>query len=348
MLFGRLIRAICGGLFLVSSAQAAKVISIYNPWQSSPLYKNVVPQMWGPVENWVKDAGPTNQFKSAGGAWWNFTFPSSTPGDFSILNRSFRLVAGKTYEDWFLYESGGYDSALAGVGTDMNIDALLAKSDTVWMVPDPLSGGPPQFYTSRPAEITVNFWNPWEASAPGKAPSLKVGPKAWVAMEPSSYGDGWYQAKVVGFTNLDLLFRSATGSNFLGTAGLTTTSSTAVRFDSLAKAPEIWVFQKQLPSGVAVGSLSMPTGYVTEVFNPWDGQFPFQLPKFQFTDGILVAGQPIYDRCGWYRAIRYDLPPTAVYFGNSAGANFGLGGLPVKIGFSLTEVWSAGSDTARI
>lgn len=348
MLFGRLLKAMCGGLLLVSSAQAAKVISIYNPWQSSPLYKNVVPQMWGAVTEWTKDASPANQFKSAGGAWWNFTFANAKPGDFSILNRSFRTVSGKTYEDWFLYKAGGYDSAMAGLGGDINIDALLATSDTVWMVPDPLVGGPPLFYTSRPREITVNLWNPWEPSLPGKAPSLKVGAKAWAPMEPSAAGDGWYQLKVVGFANLDLLFRSSTGTSYLGGAGLSSLGSTAVRFDSLAGAAQVWVYQKQLPSGVPVASIAPPKGHVTEVFNPWDGEFPFQLPKFQFADGISVPGKPIYERCGWYRTVRYDLAPASVYFLSATGAAFGLGGLPAKVGFSLTEIWATGADTARI
>lgn len=348
MLFGRRIMAVCSGLFLVSSAQAAKVISIYNPWQSSPVYKNVTPQIWGGVVDWVKDAGPTNQFKPAGGPWWNFTFPSAKPGDFAILNRSFRVVSDVTYEDWFLYKSEGYDSAMAGVGLDLNIDAMFASHDTVWMVPDPLQGGPAQFYTSRPREITVHFWNPWENDDPGQAPSVKVGSKAWAPLTPSGLGDGWYQIGVVGFFNLDLQFRSPKGSSYLGAAGRTTTPSTAVRFDSLASAAAIWVYQNQLPLGRPVASTSPPTGRVTEAFNPWDGQFPFQLPRFQFADGHQALGKPLYDRCGWYRVVRYDLAPSAVYFTNTSSAVFGLGGLPAKVGFPLSDIWAAGRDTARI
>lgn len=348
MRFGRLAKVVVVGMMLVSAAQSAKVISIYNPWQSVPIFKDVTPQIWGGVVNWVQDPVPATQFKPAGGNWWNFTFPNANPGDFSILNRSFRSDGVSNREDWFLYKSDGYDSALTGLGLDMNIDLLLATYDTVWMVPDPLKGGPPRFLTSRPLEITIHFWNPWESDFPGQAPSVKVGPTAWAPMDPDPAGDGWYQIEAVGFSNIDLQFRSSNGVRYLGGAGATTAPSTAVRFDSLAGARAVWVFQSKVPLGKPVASTSIPKGYVTEVFNPWDGQFPFQLPRFQFADGMLAVGKPIFDRCGWYRAVRYDSAPTAAYFVNSSGASFGYGGSSVKVGFPLSPIWGAGLDTARI
>ncbi|MEN9307349.1 MAG: hypothetical protein RL173_1281, partial [Fibrobacterota bacterium] len=340
---GRLVMAILGLMLMVGAAQAAKVLVVFNPWYNVPELKNVTPQLWGGVVNWTKDAGPGNQFVSLGNNWFAFSFANATPGGFTVLNRSFP----EGVELWREYKSLGYDTGYAGVGTEINIDSYLATSDTVWMVPDPLDGGAPRFLTTHPKQIQLQFWNPWESDFPNKAPSVRVGAGAWSELVSSSVGSGWYGLPLVGFTNLDLQFRSANGARFLGGTGITAAVGTAVRFDTVSTSDTIWVHQVTEPSGKPVAQSTKPRGRVVEVFNPWDGQFPFQMPTFQFADGDMAVGQPIYDRCGWYRIVRYDQDPTSVYFSNSLGASFGTAGVGSKLGFSLTSLWSA-SDTVKI
>jgi len=328
---------------MVGTAQAAKVLVVYNPWYNAPALKDVVPQMWGGLVNWSKDASSTTQLTATGGNWYSYTFASATPGGFTLLNRSFP----DGVERWREYKSQGYDSLYTGVGTEINVDSYLAASDTVWMVPDPLVGGAPRFLTQHPKQKILEFWNPWESDFPGQAPAVRVGTGAWSNLLPSAAGAGWYQLQLVGYANLDLQFRSANGARFLGGAGITTTAGTSVRFDSLAASDTIWVHQFPEPSGKPVAQSSKPRGRVVEVFNPWDGQFPFRMPMFQFADGDAVMGQPIYERCGWYRVVRYDQDPSSVYFSNSANVTFGTAGMGSKTGFSLSAFWAAG-DTVKI
>lgn len=344
MRFGRLARAFLTIPLLVSAAQAAKVLVVLNPWLNTP-HENVVPQIWGTVGGWEKAATPLTQFVPLGNDWFAFTFANATPGGFTLLNRP---TLNGVELGWHQYGAGGYDSAYKIKGGDINIDALLSITDTVWIVPNPRAGGEPKFLIQHPKEVVLEFWNPWEGDFPNQAPSVNVGGYNWEPMEPSPSGPGWYQFRAIGFSSLDLTFRSANGASFLGTMGRTATLPQSVRFDSVAANRTIWIHQASAPLGPPVAKVAKPRGYVVDVFNPWDGQFPFQMPRFQFADGYLAIAQPLYDRCGWFRITRYDIAPASVAFQNGQGVGFGVAGLGSKIGFDLASIWLAGSDTARI
>ncbi len=350
MKFGRLVPVVFFLTMLVSAAQGAKVLVISNPWKSLAAYQNSPPQIFGGLNNYVAAPGPTTLFQPMGNDWWSYTFggPNTVgggqPGPFYLVTSSQGQWNGHYY-------SGGFQPTNPNVGVgvqDMNINNLLANNDTVWMVPDPLIGGAPHFLTTHPKEIVLEFRNPWETSFPGQAPSVKVGTSSWNSMHSKSNGNGWYELHLIGYTNLDLSFRSPDSTRYYGANGISATLPTAVRYDSLANADTIWVRPSIEPSGKPVATSFAPVGHVVEVYNPWDGNFPFTIPKFQFSDGDLAIGDPILNRCGWFRVVRYDLLPTSVYFTNSAGASLGSGGVGTTTGFDLTTVLVSNNDTARI
>lgn len=346
MRFGRLVRAIFAIPLLVGAAQAAKVLVIYNPWANTA-YQNEVPQIWGGVSLWNKEATPLTLFKSMGNDWFSYTFPTATPGDFSVL---IRPPNGTPERGWLRYRSTGYEKAGDSVVRDLNIDAFLSVVDTVWMVPNSRLGGPPKYLIQHPKEINIEFWNPWEGDFPNQPPSVQVAGFQFEPMQPGNTGKGWWKFRVIGYSTLDLVFRSPNGTSHIGSQGLVTSSvaPAGTRFDSLATANTIWIYQTLPPTGKLAGQVVPPRARVIEVFNPWDGRFPFQKPTFRFPDGFNASAAPIYERCGWFRVSRMDLDPASVLFANDSGTSFGTTGFGSVAGFQLSSFWSAGIDTVRI
>jgi fibro-slime domain-containing protein len=157
---------------------------------------------------------------------------------------------------------------------------------------------------------------------------------------------GWYASTVWGFTHLDLQFRSAQGK-YLSASGQSSAAGQAVRFDTvLVKNDTAWVVAQASATSPPAAKSVAPRGTVVEAFNPWDGAFPFVLPSFRFSDGATVVGMPIQERCGWYRAVRYDAVPTGVVIGGNT-ATWGQAGAGSSLPFNLSALFLAG-DTARI
>jgi len=319
------------------SAFAAKVVQLQNPWLGVPVLEDGVPEIFG-----LNGPNPSPLFQLDPTGWWSFDFGLNPPGDFSILNRQ-NYGAGGT---WHEYLSNGYDTSLTGAGKRHNLDALFATYDTIWMVPSPQRGGPPRLLVQRPNQFTVMFWNPWESKSMGHAPSMRTESLPWEQMVPVFGMPGWYATTTRGFTHLDLQFRSHLGT-YLGASGQTTAAGQPVRFDTmLVRNDTMWVYSQASTAAAPVASSVLPRAKVVEAFNPWDGVFPFVLPSFQFSDGAVLAGTPIRERCGWYRAVRYDAVPTGLVLkGNTA--TWGQGGAGSSLPFVLSALFLSG-DTVRI
>lgn len=316
-------------------AWADKVLVLYNPWASVPALSSGTPKIF---------VSTGQAFTAKGGNWWSYDFGSSyTSQAFSILNQA----DGGTLGTWHEYLSQGYDSSYQGKGSRFSLDTLFAKHDTLWMVPDSLKGGAPHILFSKPSQVTVMFWNPWEASALGKAPRIKADSLVWTHMDTLSGRTGWYSAQVIGFTHLDLAFGSNDGKRYLGSGGVTTSTPTTVRFDSLlSRNDTVWIYQAPSSNGSVVGKSSAPQGVVLDFFNPWDGQLPYVQPSAVFADGYTALGTGIAGQCGWFRVVRYDLRPTGVHFSGS-GTTWGTGGAGSAADFSLSAALATG-DTVRI
>ena len=316
-------------------AWADKVLVLYNPWASVPALSSGTPEIF---------VSSGQAFTAKGGNWWSYDFGSSyTSQAFSILNEADGGASGK----WHEYLSQGYDSNEQGQGSRFSLDALYASHDTLWMVPDSLKGGSPHILFSKPSQVTVMFWNPWEAGAVGKAPRIKADSLVWTHMDTLSGRTGWYSAQVVGFTHLDLAFASNDGARFLGNGGITASSPVAVRFDSLlSRNDTVWIYQSPASSGPIVGVSSAPTGAVVDFFNPWDGQIPYVQPTAKFADGYSALGGGLLDRCGWFRIVRYDQRPTAVIF-TGASTSWGTGGAGSSSYFGLSTTLALGDTVAE-
>ncbi|MBK8803191.1 MAG: fibro-slime domain-containing protein [Fibrobacteres bacterium] len=338
MILGRRVATILLAAGSFYSVLANKVVLLQNPWKGVPVLETGVPEIFG-----INGPLPVPQFQQASDGWWRFDFGLTPPGDFSVLNRQ-NYGAGGT---WHEYLSQGYDSiSLVGAGKRHNLDALFAVYDTVWMVPSPARGGPPRLLVQRPNQFTVLFWNPWEGQSMGLPPSMRTESLPWETMIPVVGRPGWYASTSWGFTHLDLQFKSAQG-RYLSASGQSSTAGQPVRFDSVVtKNDTAWVFAQASANSPPAATSAMPRATVVEAFNPWDGNFPFVLPTFRFSDGATVVGAPIQERCGWYRAVRYDVAPTGVVLAGNA-ATWGQAGAGSALPFNLSALFLAG-DTARI
>jgi fibro-slime domain-containing protein len=324
-------------LSMAAVAMADKVLVLYDPWAQIPVMAAATPQIFG--LNVANNRLPTTPTGVPN--WWQVDFGTTAPNQsFSILNE-----ASYTGGVWHEYLAGGYDTNLTGIGSRLMPD--FSTRDTVWMVPDSLDGGPPRYYGSRPKQITILFWNPWEATNPGQAPRIRVDSLLLHSMDAVLGQQGWYSATAIGFTHLDVQFQSATGTQSVGASGIVNVArTTPVRFDSLVGVQDtIWVYQSPVTGPIA-GALAAPRGTVVDFYNPWDGNYPMVLPKAVFGDGYQSQGLPRLDRCGWFRIVRYDQRPTSVYFTGN-GSSWGTGGAGSVAPFDLTAALAAG-DTARI
>ncbi|GEM_PF-994103 len=327
-------------LSLGVAAGADKVLILFDPWSNVSSLAPVAPQIFfneSPV------ARPS--FVPVSPNWWSYDFGTAAqvPAQFTIHD----TARDSTGDNWHDYMTQGTSSQGQGVGVPFS-SALFATNDTVWLVPDPLEGGPPLVYYSRPMQTTILFWNPWEGSQPGQAPSVRLETQAWSPMAPVAGQPGWYSRLAVGFTHLDLSFLSATGSQSLGASGPVSGANAApVRFDSLiSRNDTVWVVQAPAPSGPPVGFASSPRAVVLDFFNPWDGRFPVVFPVARFADGYAVQAEPVLARCGWFQVVRYDLRPTAVLF-SGAATTWGTGGSGSTVPFDPTGTLASG-DTVRI
>jgi fibro-slime domain-containing protein len=321
-------------------AGADKVLVVYDPWSSIPALASITPAIFG-LPNTNNNRIPMT---SSGRNWWTVDFGATAPTQgFSILNEGTYAKGG----NWHEYTSGGYDTNMVAQGSRFTLDAQFAVHDTIWMVPDPLNGGPPRFLYSQPKQITVLFWNPWENSGSGQPPRIKADSLGWASMDSVPSQPGWYSHPVIGFTHLDLSFQSGAGTQSLGASGIVAgTNATPVRFDTLlSRNDTVWIHQVPELSGPPVGQSTAPKAVVVDFFNPWDSQYPLVRATAQFADGYKGAGQPLLDHCGWFRIVRYDLRPASILF--SGTGTWGAGGAGSTIPFDLSAVLALG-DTVRV
>jgi len=336
---------------LVGTAQAAKVVRVYNPWLAHA--DIAAGHTWlvnySPLVGWGPN-GADNLLKPVGnGPWLELVLPATLPA--GPLNFVLICNAGV---DPLWYDQWGKNGSTGG---DMDLGTPLATSDTVWLVPSPLPNGPAKILTKAPKEITVMLWNPWEHDATAQRPSMQIENGAWKVMDTARGAPGWYSTYSLGFTNLSVLFRNADSTKHLGIGGVGL--PIPALFDSVASRNDtVWVWTSPEPSGVPRSSAVLPRMRTVMLLNPWDGNIPFQRPMINFGGGNLaMRPDPAY--CGWAAFQFIDRSPQVTFanartgqrvgatgFGSSGAIDLG-GVLAVKDTAWITTAAGTGVPTAR-
>lgn len=300
-----------------AASSAAKVVRLYNPWAA---YGNAADGAIHLVNYWPMvgfgDKSTTNIFQPVGGGWLEYTFPQGLEPAAGV---KFTAVVNTASVP---YQSFGVDGLRGG---DMDLGTPLATSDTVWIAPSPLPSGSAKVMVSRPREMTVLLWNPFEADARAQRPSMKVESGLYGPMDSVPGLKGWYALRTIGFTNLSLQFRNADSSKVVGATGAG--STLPANFDSLVSRNDtIWVWTSPEPSGAPRAAVLAPRIRTVMLFNPWDGLLPFQRPRIDFgTGGLPMQSNSSY--CGWFSFRFIDRLPSVLFSSARTGQTFGATGL---------------------
>jgi len=180
------------------------------------------------------------------------------------------------------------------------IDTSMAKNDTVWVVPS--ASGTHSFSSAPPTtrSFTLMLRNPWDSTNPGLPPYGRVEGLQWNAF--TSAPRGWYSmAASMDGTRLQVAIRNSTGTSYLGSYGLTTSSTAYLTLDTaMARNDTIWLIPQSTLGVIAGSSEPVPRQGVVMLLNPWEATYPGQAPWLQVesqgqTPMAAVSGKP-----GWY------------------------------------------------
>lgn len=324
---------------LTVQAHAAKVVRLYNPWANYGTAVNGKIHLvnYFPLTNFGPDS-TANIFHQATGNWIDLVMPANLPA--GNLNFTIVVNPGNVQPYTQSYGSNGIG------GGDMNLGALFDLSDTVWIVPSPLPNGRPKLLTTRPREMTLMLWNPWESETGNSTPSYQVEGGAWSPMVRAAKDSGWYSTLTLGFASLNVLFRDLATTRYFGTPGV---GPLPVGFslDSLVDQNDtIWIWTSPEPDGKPRASTTHPRMKTVMLFNPWGKTVPIQRPRIVYgTSSYSMRTDPTY--CGWYSHRSIERPYSVLFRNTTTGQNLGVGGFNNTTNIDLSSAFSA-SDTAWI
>jgi fibro-slime domain-containing protein len=321
--------------FATASAHAgAKVIMLFNPWGVDstvalglPMAHQVSVVSYYPV-SYSMGSDSALLHVVPGTPWLEWTAPDSI----SVPNTGVSFIR----DDWSTYDTSG----LGGQGS-FNLGVYWATSDTVWIVPSPLPGGPAIISSTAPGRLTVFLWNPWQGKT-ATAPSLQVQGGPWATMHPVAGSPGWFWRYAIGLTSASLLFRDSVGGtvSYLGVSGVSAAPAPGVYDTAWARGDSIWVVANPEPSGKPMAGSRQPTPFVLEIFNPWDGSPKLDRPLVKFQgDTVHYPTAVRTDLCGWSQLVWYDrVPPSILVSSSVTGQTWGFGGLNSPIYIDLSSV----------
>lgn len=194
----------------------------------------------------------------------------------------------------------------------IDLTAAFASGDTAWVIPNPFPTGKSglKVLTSAPRSRIVLFWNPW--LNPFATPWMHVEGGAGVKMAASSSHTGWYEARAMGYSTLQLLFTDSASTRSMGAAG----EGVPVAFvvDSVAQSSDtVWI--RGTPEGGATGvkvTARQPASKLLMIYNPWTGRLPIQRPLVMLGGNGPFKPDPDPEYCGWYRFAYFDRAPSLV------------------------------------
>jgi fibro-slime domain-containing protein len=322
----------------VSSAEAAKVVRLYNPWLQYGTAVNGKIHLvnYYPLAGFGP-AGTTNIFTQSNGPWLELVVPVTLPA--GSVNFSIVVDPGNVAPYYQSYGTNGIG------GGDMDLGTALTSSDTVWIVPSPLPNGPAKVLTTAPKEMTVMLWNPFEHDATAQRPSMRMETGVWKAMDSARSQPGWYASYILGFNALSLTFRNADSSKTFGVGGIGL--PVAANFDSMVTRNDtVWIWATPEPSGRPSASSTAPRMRTVMLLNPWDGIIPFQRPRINFGGGDLaMRPDPAY--CGWSYFRFIDRVPQATFSNSRTGVRVGAAGFGSSAAIDLSAAFAV-KDTAWV
>ena len=298
-------------LALVAFAQAAKVVRFYDPWRSIdtvhltgyyPLAADIAMTRIAGTD-WVQAVIPDTSWASATASV--AANPASPIG----------IQFTHPQNPYATYCQNGLSPATCA---DFDIRAALAASDTVWIVPQPISFGPAIVSGVAPVFLYTAVWNPWEYSR-DSTPAVQVDSGGWTPLQPIPGNSGWWIAQVAYVGHLDVVVAhdtSGKGPYFTASGTNSAQPAPAIRLDSLARPGDtIWL---RSDSGKVVQSSSPGTPTTLMVYNPWNGQFGVD-PQASFDGGATwLSTEFVQQYCGWYEVRTYDAP-AKVRISNGTG-----------------------------
>ncbi len=318
---------------LAPASHAAKTLIVQNPWRQDPARATTTPQIFGAYTNWVSSASAAAQFTKVSGDWWSFQFTTTNaPGDFRLLNLT----------NWQEYGNTGIGS----VG--INLDALFATVDTVWLIPTPAPSGPPALLTRAPTSVVLMLQNPWETAQPGIAPSLQVESQSWRPFAAVPNQTGWYCATADLFSSLEVGIRNGAGTSYLGATGVAATATTMVLDSMLAKNDTIWIVPATNRTLVLPHPPSNRSGTLM-LLNPWEADQPGMEPSVQLESKPWTSMESAAGQAGWY-SIRLDSFTTMeIGIRDASGSSYLTGsGISGTLSTMLLDTALARNDTIWI
>jgi hypothetical protein len=258
---------------------------------------------------------------------WDTTAPF-LPGSFSVEGhgwKSFAPVPGAT--GWYagadtfigslqvaIRDSKGtsyisYNGSTTSSSAAIQLDTAYARNDTVWIVGGAGYGAPTGVFAKEPTSrpLTVILQNPWEAAAPGAAPSILVNGKAWQSFQPWAPRAGWYAASLDFYGALVVQVRNAAKTSYLYSGGTTSTTSSTLTLDTAyAKNDTIWIVAGPINAPRIFTVDPDPKPIVLMLKNPWQATYPGQMPQIQVEGEVGARWSPSRGIRGGIR-----LPPAS-------------------------------------
>lgn len=269
----------------VRPAERTMTILFKSPWDTT------APYLPGSVQVEGRAWAPLVPVSGAAG-WY-----AATVDFFATLQVGIRDSKGTSFI--------GYNGTTTSSSASLLLDTAYARNDSVWIVGGAGLGTPTGVFTKEPSirPLTVILQNPWEAAAPGAAPSILVNGRNWQSFQAYAPRPGWYSTSLDFYGSLVVQVRNAAKTSYLYYGGTTTSISLAMALDTAyAKNDTIWIVAGPTSAPRIFSVDPDPKPIVLMLKNPWQATDSGQIPQVQIEGGGWIPFVPVVGDSGWFSA----------------------------------------------